>query len=85
MPISRFRGDAMQKKFVVINNGGKEDMASIAQSLQASGVQMETIELSKGEPLPVSLENLGGLLILGGPITIYDQDTAPFLKVYFNA
>lgn len=75
----------MQKKVVLINNSGEKDVRALTESLKASGFAFETIELSKGEPLPRSLEDLSGLLILGGPITVYDQDTAPFLKVYFNA
>ncbi len=75
----------MQKKVVVINNGKPQEMGTIAQSLKDAGLNFETIELSKGEPLPKSLEDLSALLILGGPITVYDHDTSPFLKVCFNA
>jgi GMP synthase-like glutamine amidotransferase len=74
----------MQNKVVLIRNSEQEDNG-IIESLKASGVVFETIQLSKGEPLPAALENLSGLLILGGPITVYDADTSPFLKVYFNA
>ncbi len=74
----------MQKKMVLISNGGEGD-AAVIESLRASGLSFETIKLTKGEPLPQFLENMSGLAILGGPITIFDQDTTPFLKVYFNA
>ncbi len=75
----------MEKKIVVINNGRKGEGSPVAESLAASGLTFETIHLDRGEPLPKALEDVSALLILGGPITVYDQDTAPFLKVYFNA
>jgi GMP synthase-like glutamine amidotransferase len=75
----------MDKRIVVLNNGAEEEASSVTESLRSSGLNIETIQLTKGEPLPKAFENVSGLLILGGPITIYDQDTTPCLKVYFNA
>jgi hypothetical protein len=72
------------RKMLVINNGSKEEAASVAESLQSSGFAVEMMQLSRGEPLPKDFDGLSGLLILGGPVTLYDQYTTPFLKVYFN-
>ncbi len=60
----------MEKRIVVISNGGKEEGSPVAESLKASGLKFETIRVGRGEPLPKTLEDISALLILGGPITI---------------
>ena len=75
----------MAQKMIIINSGEKEGALPLVEFLKSGGYNFETINLSKDEPLCKPLEDLDGLLIIGGPITIYDQDTAPCLKVYMNA
>jgi hypothetical protein len=75
----------MQKKLIVIDNGAKDETFPLVEFLKSGGFEFETIHLSKGEPLCKPLEDLSGLLIVGGPITIFDPDTAPCLKVYLNS
>ncbi len=76
----------MEKKIVVIKNPGQAAPAAfIEEAFNANGWDLETIELSKGGPLPKSLEDVAGLLILGGPMNVYDQSTSPCMKVYFNS
>ena len=71
----------MSRKMVVIQHDGNHETAAIEASLASSGWEVENISLSKGEHLPAGLENVGGLLILGGPINVYEQYTNP-LQVY---
>ncbi len=76
----------MDKKIVVIKNPGQANSEGfIEDAFKANGWDLETITLSKGEPLPKSLENVAGLLILGGPLNVYEQCTSPCMKVYFNS
>ena len=72
------------KKIVVIRNGCKEGTNHIEQTLKEDGWDLETICLEKGEPLPQSFEEIGGLLIVGEPMHVYEQETNPCLKVYLN-
>ncbi|MBA4418766.1 MAG: hypothetical protein C0392_12790 [Syntrophus sp. (in: bacteria)] len=76
----------MKKEMVIIRSdkGTCEDTGAIEEILKKSGWDVETIGLSKGEPLPRGLENVGGLLILGDNMNVYDQNAYPFLNVYFN-
>jgi hypothetical protein len=74
----------MQKELVVIKQSGCEETGCIEESLRGDGWHVNTIELSKDEPLPRSLENIDGLLILGRSVNVYEQYTYPFLKVYLN-
>ncbi len=76
----------MEKKMVVIKSPGQAGPSGpIEEAFRTSGWKLETIEVSKGEPLPRSLEDVAGLLILNGPMNIYEQCTAPCMKVYFNS
>jgi len=72
----------MEKKMVIIKTNGYKDSADIEQSLKIGGWKVNTIELSDGEPLPQNLEDVGGILILGGHVNVYEQSTHP-MKVYF--
>ncbi len=74
----------MQKKIVVIKNGVQENPAFMEQALAGNGWQVETIELSKGEPLPSTFEDIAGVFIMGGPLDVLEPSTAPCLKVYLN-
>jgi hypothetical protein len=73
----------MKKNMVIIKSNGYKDTAAIEQSLKMGGWQVNTIELAKGETLPQHLEDVGGILILGDAMNVYEQSTDP-LKVYFN-
>jgi len=73
----------MIKKMVIIKSAGYVDSAGIEKSLKMGGWRVNTIELAKGEPLPQHLEDVGGILILGDAMNVYEQSTDP-LKVYFN-
>lgn len=76
----------MDKRLVVIKHGhvGLEADALIKDLSRLHGWQLETIELSKDEPLPKGLDEIKGLIILGESINIYEQYTNPYMKVYFN-
>jgi hypothetical protein len=72
----------MEKTIVVIRNHGHKGEEGVEEALRASGWTTETIEVSQGEPLPRCLENVGGVLILGDALNVYEQSTSPCLKVY---
>lgn|GEM_PF-610761 len=76
----------MDRRLVVIKQGhvGQEGKKLIESLSRIHGWQIETIELSKDEPLPKSLDDIKGLIILGGPINVYEQYTNPYMKIYFN-
>ena len=75
----------MSRKIYVLKNSSVESHASLEEVLRKNGWDCEAYELSDGEPLPQSIENMSGLLIVGGPMNIYEQNTSPCLSVYFNS
>ena len=74
----------MEKKLVVISQGNQEDEGGLADIFKASGWNLETIRISPGEPLPKSLENVGGLLILSDTVNVFEQSMWP-LTVYMDS
>jgi hypothetical protein len=80
-----FRGGAvMKKRLVVIKQGNHAVADDLTQVLNANGWNCETFELSRGEPLPRSLEYIDGLLILADPINVYEQTINP-MQVYLGS
>lgn len=73
----------MKKKLVVIKQGNHVDVEDLATILSTNGWSLEIIELSKGEPLPKSLEHIEGLLIFGDPINVFEQHSNP-MHVYLG-
>jgi len=74
----------MKKRLVVVKNGTHECTDQLAHVLNANGWQCETIELSQGEPLPKSLHQIDGLLILGSSIDVFEQAVNP-MQVYVGS
>jgi hypothetical protein len=75
---------AMEKKLVVIRQGKQDGNDLIAEITSSNGWNIETIELSKGEPLPRNFENIDGLLILSDAMNIFEESSSP-LTVYMNS
>lgn len=74
----------MKKRLVVVKRGNHECTDQLADVLNANGWQCETIELSKGEPLPKSLQQIDGLLIMGDSIDVFDRAMNP-MQVYVGS
>ncbi len=44
------------------------------------GYSLHTVELGQGERLPESLQGIEAVVILGGPMNVYEEEKYPFLK-----
>lgn len=67
-------------KLWVIQHIQCETLGIIADALKAEGVSFESIRPSEGRPVPKELKDASGLVILGGPMGVYEQDRYPFLR-----
>jgi len=66
------------KKILTIQNIACEPLGSLAD--EASGLADFTyVHPEKGEALPASLAGWEGLIVLGGPMAVYESDRHPFL------
>lgn len=66
--------------FLIIKHIDIEGPGTLGDFLRAKGIQTRTVELGEGEPLPVSLEGIKAVIVLGGPMNVDEEDKYPFLK-----
>ncbi|MEJ2102154.1 MAG: type 1 glutamine amidotransferase [Desulfobacterales bacterium] len=51
----------------------------IADCLQSAGIDMHFIRIFDGNPIPSNLDTQAGLIVMGGPMSVYDHGRFPFL------
>ncbi len=69
----------MNKSIAVIRHIGVEGLGTIEDVLKSKGLAHAYIDTWK-DPLPADVSDYGALVILGGPMGVYEQDTYPFIK-----
>ncbi|HEY3324413.1 MAG TPA: gamma-glutamyl-gamma-aminobutyrate hydrolase family protein [Planctomycetota bacterium] len=67
-------------KVLVLQHVACETPGIIADALESAGLSIKTIRCDKGERIPRSLSKFAGLVVMGGPQSVYEQDKFPFLK-----
>jgi GMP synthase (glutamine-hydrolysing) len=71
---------ASASKVLAIQHVRCETLGTIADALGAAGIPFEVIRTFEGQPVPNSLKGRNGLIIMGGPMGVYEQDQFPFLR-----
>lgn len=67
------------KQALVIRHLAFEDLGSLEPALQRQGYAIRYLEAGVDDPRAVTRENPDLLVVLGGPIGVYETDTYPFL------
>ncbi len=65
---------------LVVKHISIEGAGTLGEYLINNGRRIKTIELDKGDNLPASLKGIEAIVLLGGPMNVYEQDKYPFLK-----
>lgn len=65
---------------LVLKHVSIEGLGLIGDLLAEGGEKVKVIDLEKGERLPGSLKGVSGVVVLGGPMNVYEEDKYPFLK-----
>src|SRR5262249_28104091 len=65
---------------LVLQHEQVEGLGTIAESLSDAGVTPRYSRAHAGEPVPRELGSAAGLIIMGGPMGVYDADRYPFLR-----
>lgn len=66
-------------KALIIKNITTEGPGTIEDHLKILKLPYRIVDLSKGDPLP-DLEDFSHIIIMGGPMAVYEMDKYPFLK-----
>jgi GMP synthase (glutamine-hydrolysing) len=70
----------MKKHILIIKQVEQEGPGLIESIFAAHGWGFKVVELSHGEKLPSGFDETGALVVLGGPMNVYEEDKYPFLK-----
>lgn len=66
-------------KVWVLQHVNCETLGTITDALQALGIRHEYVRTFKGEPVPKEMGDGAGLIVMGGPMGVYEQNACPFL------
>lgn len=67
------------KSVLAIQHTPAETIGSIAAPLAAANVAVHTCEVFCQQSVPTEIGNYSGLILMGGPMSVYEQDRYPFI------
>ncbi len=67
-------------KIWVMQHHPVENLGRIAEALAASALAWQYVRSFAGQPVPKDMKGAGGLIVMGGPMGVYEQDRYPFLR-----
>lgn len=70
----------MNDKVLIVKHVNNEGPGLIQSFFDEQGWPVEIIDLSDGGVLPRSLDGIAAVVILGGPMNVYEEKKYPFLK-----
>jgi GMP synthase (glutamine-hydrolysing) len=65
---------------LVLQHVGCETLGTIADALAAADAAPQYIRAFAGQPVPTEIGGAAGLVVMGGPQSVYEQDRYPFLR-----
>ncbi|MBI4659848.1 MAG: DUF488 family protein [Verrucomicrobia bacterium] len=63
-----------------IEHAACETLGIIAEVLKEEGIRIKRVRSHRGEPIPQHTAEFGGLIVMGGPMGVHEQDRYPFLR-----
>src|SRR5437667_411857 len=67
--------------WLVLRHVQAEGLGLLANVLRERGIHHRYLDLPRGDPAPKDLRGVGGLIVLGGPMPVYEADRHPFLQL----
>lgn len=72
--------DSSGAAWLVLRHTPIEGLGLLANALREVGVSHRYVDAYRGEPLPRDLRDVGGVIVLGGPMAAYDAEQHAFLR-----
>jgi GMP synthase (glutamine-hydrolysing) len=66
--------------WIVLRHHPAEGLGLIGNALRDVGVQHRVLDTPRGEALPRDIRDVGGIIVLGGPMSANDSDQLPWLR-----
>ncbi|HAG50530.1 MAG TPA: GMP synthase, partial [Deltaproteobacteria bacterium] len=67
-------------RVLVLQHVASEGLGLIAKSLRQKGLGADFIKIYRNERVPNNIQGYDGLIVLGGPMGVYEEDIFPFIK-----
>ncbi|MBV8881283.1 MAG: type 1 glutamine amidotransferase [Planctomycetaceae bacterium] len=67
-------------RVVVLQHAAPEGPAAIGDALQRRGIGLRTVRIDQGAAVPESMEGAAGLVVMGGPMSVYEADRLAHLS-----
>ena len=67
-------------KIWVLQHHPAENLGVIAESLEEAALAWQYVRIFDGHPIPKDMKGAGGLIVMGGPETVYQLDRYPYLR-----
>lgn len=67
-------------RILVLQHVKSEGLGIIGKALRQKGIETDFIKIFKGDRIPKSINGYDGLIVLGGPMGVYEEDIYPFIK-----
>jgi GMP synthase (glutamine-hydrolysing) len=68
------------KKILAIQHSRCETLGTIAEALAASQIRVDWVRTFEEQAVPDRLDAYHGLIVMGGPMSVYDRERYPFLR-----
>ena len=67
-------------KIYVLQHHPAENLGTIADALEGAALAWQYIRVNDGQPVPADMKGAGGLIVMGGPMSVYQTDRYPWLR-----
>lgn len=67
-------------KVIVLQHAESENLGTMEEALAACGVAFEYVRTFEGQAIPADVDGATGLIVMGGPMGVYETDRYPFLR-----
>ena len=64
----------------VLQHTACETLGTIEAALRGHGIGFDYIQTHRGQPVPEAMADHAGLIVMGGPMGVYEQARYPFLR-----
>jgi len=67
-------------KIWVLQHHPAENLGTISEALEQAALAWQYVRVFAGQPIPQDMKGAGGLIVMGGPETVYHLDRYPYLR-----
>ena len=67
-------------KIYVLQHHPAENLGRIADALEGAALAWQYVRIHDGQLVPADMKGAGGLVVMGGPMSVYHTERYPFLK-----